>query len=226
MRWDGRPFSVGADAPGRPLLPLRGNSPSAHIGPSYSRLMHLPCNPFLYLIFCQASGGPLDGSLLAAKPLRPTLRFRFPPFPVPIPLKTTKEGAFGPPSLESPPSCSTDSAPAAGAYSVTPPPHRPVWEETGRRCLDIGAGLSPARRWFPRVGADAYIGPYERTAAASPRRGRTLAGLSLPYLPFSTLVGAAFMAARGRPQGSPLPLANNQAPASAPFGADAGANLT
>ena len=109
-----------------------------------------------------------------------------------------------PPSLESPPSCSTDSAPAAGAYSVTPPPHRPVWEETGRRCLDIGAGLSPARRWFPRVGADAYIGPYERTAAASPRRGRTLAGLSLPYLPFSTLVGAAFMAARGRPQGSPL----------------------
>ena len=122
MRWDGRPFSVGADAPGRPLLPLRGNSPSAHIGPSYSRLMHLPCNPFLYLIFCQASGGPLDGSLLAAKPLRPTLqtchwhvcftlRFRFPPFPVPIPLKTTKEGASGPPSLESPPSCSTDSAP-------------------------------------------------------------------------------------------------------------------
>ena len=74
MRWDGRPFSVGADAPGRPLLPLRGNSPSAHIGPSYSRLMHLPCNPFLYLIFCQASGGPLDGSLLAAKPLRPTLQ--------------------------------------------------------------------------------------------------------------------------------------------------------
>ena len=59
-----------------------------------------------------------------------------------------------------------------------------------------------------------------------PCRGRTLAGLSLPYLPFSTLVGAAFMAARGRPQGSPLPLANNQAPASAPFGADAGANLT
>ena len=152
--------------------------------------------------------------------------FRFPPFPAPIPLKTTKEGAFGPPSLESPPSCSTDSAPAAGAYSVTPPPHRPVWEETGRRCLDIGAGLSPTRRWFPRVGADAYIGPYERTAAASPRKGRTPAGLSLPYLPFSTLVGAAFMAARGRPQGSPLPLANNQAPASAPFGADAGANLT
>ena len=152
--------------------------------------------------------------------------FRFPPFPAPIPLKTTKEGAFGPPSLESPPRCSTDSAPAAGAYSVTPPPHRPVWEETGRRCLDIGAGLSPTRRWFPRVGADAYIGPYERTAAASPRKGRTPAGLSLPYLPFSTLVGAAFMAARGRPQGSPLPLANNQAPASAPFGADAGANLT
>ena len=90
-----RPFSVGADAPGRPLLPLRGNSPSAHIGPTYARLMHLPCNPFLYLIFCQASGGPLDGSLLAAKPLRPTLqtchwhvcftlRFRFSPFPAPI----------------------------------------------------------------------------------------------------------------------------------------------
>ncbi|BFK69317.1 hypothetical protein I3000191B1_26410 [Flavonifractor plautii] len=29
--------------------------------------------------------------------------FRFPPFPAPIPLKTTKEGASGPPSLESPP---------------------------------------------------------------------------------------------------------------------------
>ncbi len=79
MRWDGRPFSVVADAPG----PLRGNSPSAHIGPTYARLMHLPCNPFLYLISCQASGGPLDGSLLAAKPLRPTLRFRFPPLPGP-----------------------------------------------------------------------------------------------------------------------------------------------
>ena len=37
-----------------------------------------------------------------------------------------------------------------------------------------------------------------RNAPAAP------AGLSLPYLPFSTLVGAAFMAARGRPQGSPL----------------------
>ena len=59
-----------------------------------------------------------------------------------------------------------------------------------------------------------------RNAPAAP------ACLSLPYLPFSTLVGAAFMAARGRPQGAPLPLANNQAPASAPFGADAGANLT
>ena len=59
-----------------------------------------------------------------------------------------------------------------------------------------------------------------RNAPAAP------ACLSLPYLPFSTLVGAAFMAARGRPQGSPLPLANNQAPASAPNGADAGANLT
>ena len=66
--------AVGADTPGRPLLPLRGNSPSAHIGPPYARLMHLPCNPFLYLISCQASGGPLDGSLLAAKPLRPTLK--------------------------------------------------------------------------------------------------------------------------------------------------------
>ena len=65
-----------------------------------------------------------------------------------------------------------------------------------------------------------------RPQMVPPCRGRTLAGLSLPYLPFSTLVGAAFMAARGRPQGSPLPLANNQAPASAPFGADAGANLT
>ena len=161
MRWDGRPFSVGADAPGRPLLPLRGNSPSAHIGPSYSRLMHLPCNPFLYLIFCQASGGPLDGSLLAAKPLRPTLqtchwhvcftlRFRFPPFPVPIPLKTTKEGASGPPSLESPPGCPTDSAPAAGAYAVTPPPHRPVCEKTGERRWNVGAGLVPARRGFPQ----------------------------------------------------------------------------
>ena len=37
-----------------------------------------------------------------------------------------------------------------------------------------------------------------RNAPAAP------ACLSLPYLPFSTLVGAAFMAARGRPQGSPL----------------------
>ena len=37
---------VGADAPGRPLLPLWGNSPSAHIGPPYSRLKRLPCYPF------------------------------------------------------------------------------------------------------------------------------------------------------------------------------------
>ena len=133
--------------------------------------MHLPCNPFLYLIFCQASGGPLDGSLLAAKPLRPTLqtchwhvcftlRFRFPPFPVPIPLKTTKEGASGPPSLESPPSCSTGCLPAAGAYSVTSPPHRPIWEETERRCWNVGAGLVPARRWFPRIGTAAPGQPF------------------------------------------------------------------
>ena len=85
-----KPRSVGTGAPGQLLLPLRVSSPSAHIGPTYARLMHLPCNPFLYLIFCQASGGPLDGSLLAAKPLRPTLqtchwhvcftlRCRFPP---------------------------------------------------------------------------------------------------------------------------------------------------
>ena len=33
-------------------------------------------------------------------------------------------------------------------------------------------------------------------------------------------------AAEATTQGRPLPLANNQAPASAPFGADAGANLT
>ena len=45
----GRPPAMrpgGADAPGRPLLPLWGNSPSAHIGPPCARLVHLPCYPF------------------------------------------------------------------------------------------------------------------------------------------------------------------------------------
>ena len=86
--------------------------------------------------------------------------FRFPPFPVPIPLKTTKEGASRPPSLESPPSCSTGCLPAAGAYSVTSPPHRPIWEETERRCWNVGAGLVPARRWFPRIGTAAPGQPF------------------------------------------------------------------
>ena len=86
--------------------------------------------------------------------------FRFPPFPAPIPLKTTKEGASGPPSLESPPSCSTGCLPAAGAYSVTSPPHRPIWEETERRCWNVGAGLVPARRWFPRIGTAAPGQPF------------------------------------------------------------------
>ena len=152
MRWDGRPFSVGADAPGRPLLPLRGNSPSAHIGPSYSRLMHLPCNPFLYLIFCQASGGPLDGSLLAAKPLRPTLqtchwhvcftlRFRFPPFPAPIPLKTTNQGGLLPPYWMYPPEL-LDRRLSGGGGLLRNAPAAPACMRGG---WNVGAGLVPAR---------------------------------------------------------------------------------
>ena len=65
-----------------------------------------------------------------------------------------------PPSLESPPSCSTGCLPAAGAYSVTSPPHRPIWEETERRCWNVGAGLVPARRWFPRIGTAAPGQPF------------------------------------------------------------------
>ena len=105
--------------------------------------------------------GPCDGSLLAAKPLRPTLqtchwhvcftlRFRFPPFPAPIPLKTTNQGGYGPPIGCTPRSCSIGGFPAAGAYAVTPPPHRPVCEKTGERRWNVGAGLVPARRGFPQ----------------------------------------------------------------------------
>ena len=49
--------------------------------------------------------------------------FRFPPFPAPIPLKTTNQGGYGPPIGCTPRSCSIGGFPAAGAYSVTPPPH-------------------------------------------------------------------------------------------------------
>ena len=51
------PFRVGADAPGRSLSPLWGNSPSAHIGPPCAGLAHLPYDPFWYLFSCPASGG-------------------------------------------------------------------------------------------------------------------------------------------------------------------------
>ena len=142
------------------------------------------------------------------------------------PLKTAKKGELRFPLLGTSPKSFYRLLSGGGGLLRNAPAAPACMGGNRKTVLGHRSGLVPARRWFPRVGADAYIGPYERTAAASPRRGRTLAGLSLPYLPFHTLVGAAFMAARGRPQGSPLPLANNQAPASAPHGADAGANLT
>ena len=132
---------------------LWGNSPSAHIGPHCVGLAHLPYELFCICFLVLPPAGPCDGSLLAAKPLRPTLqtchwhvcftlRFRFPPFPAPIPLKTTNQGGYGPPIGCTPRSCSIGGFPAAGAYSVTPPPLRPVWKERPR---NTGVGLVPAR---------------------------------------------------------------------------------
>ena len=136
---------VGADAPGRPLLPLWGNSPSAHIGPPCARLARPPRYLFDTCFLVMPPAGPFLCGQKGAKEPAGKGGFRFPPFPAPIPLKTTKEGASGPPSLESPPSCPTDSAPAAGAYAVTPPPHRPGWGGRGDGAETQGAGLVPAR---------------------------------------------------------------------------------
>ena len=86
--------------------------------------------------------------------------FDFPPSRPPSPLKRPKRGPPGPHLWNLPPSCSTGCLPAAGAYSVTSPPHRPIWEETERRCWNVGAGLVPARRWFPRIGTAAPGQPF------------------------------------------------------------------
>ena len=66
------------------------------------------------------------------------------------PLKRPRRGNCDSPFLELPPGCSADDFPAAGAYAVTPPPHRPVCEKTGERRWNVGAGLVPARRGFPQ----------------------------------------------------------------------------
>ena len=66
------------------------------------------------------------------------------------PLKRPRRGNCDSPFLELPPGCSAGGFPAAGAYAVTPPPHRPVCEKTGERRWNVGAGLVPARRGFPQ----------------------------------------------------------------------------
>ena len=53
---------------------LWGNSPSAHIGPHCVGLAHLPYELFCICFLVLPPAGPCDGSLLAAKPLRPTLK--------------------------------------------------------------------------------------------------------------------------------------------------------
>ena len=117
---------------------LWGNSPSAHIGPHCVGLAHLPYELFCICFLVLPPAGPCDGSLLAAKPLRS----RFPPALTIHPLKRPRRGNCDSPFLELPPSRSIGSFPAAGAYSVTPPPLRPVWKERPR---NTGVGLIPAR---------------------------------------------------------------------------------
>ena len=63
------------------------------------------------------------------------------------PLKRPRRGNCDSPFLELPPSRSIGSFPAAGAYSVTPPPLRPVWKERPR---NTGVGLVPARLFRSR----------------------------------------------------------------------------
>ena len=53
---------------------LWGNSPSAHIGPHCVGLAHLPYELFCICFLVLPPAGPCDGSLPAAKPLRPTLQ--------------------------------------------------------------------------------------------------------------------------------------------------------
>ena len=61
------------------------------------------------------------------------------------PLKRPRRGNCDSPFLELPPGCSAGGFPAAGAYAVTPPPHRPVWEKIGGRCWNVGAAFMAAR---------------------------------------------------------------------------------
>ena len=52
--------------------------------------------------------------------------FDFPPSQRPSPLKRPRRGNCDSPFLEFPPGCPAGGFPAAGAYVVTPPPHRAV----------------------------------------------------------------------------------------------------
>ena len=81
---------------------------------------------------------------LQRKPPPPESRRQNSPGEVP------RRGNRDSPFLELPPGCSAGGFPAAGAYAVTPPPHRPVCEKTGERRWNVGAGLVPARRGFPQ----------------------------------------------------------------------------
>ena len=89
-----------------------------------------------------ATNVPLARLLYAAVPISPVLTIH--------PLKRPRRGNCDSPFLEFPPSCPAGGFPAAGAYAVTPPPHRPVCEKTGERRWNVGAGLVPARRGFPQ----------------------------------------------------------------------------
>ena len=132
-------------------LPLWGNSPSAHIGPPCAGLARLPWKPFLYLLSCHASGGPLSERPERGEKKKSRLSGDddFPALTI-HPLKRPRRGNCDSPFLELPPGCSTGRFSAAGAYAVTPPPHRPVCEKTGERRWNVGAGLVPARRGFPQ----------------------------------------------------------------------------
>ncbi len=131
---------------------LWGNSPSAHIGPHCVGLAHLPYELFVSVFLsclrraprwfpprgkaaaAYATNVPPARLLYAAVPISPALTIH--------PLKRPRRGNCDSPFLELPPGCSAGRFPAAGAYSVTPPPLRPVWKERPR---NTGVGLVPAR---------------------------------------------------------------------------------
>ena len=145
MRWAGCHDCLPSAQGPTPQGGLSCSSGAIHLLPTSARIvsgwrifhMNFFVSVFLSCLrrapFWTARKGP-KSRLRRGMPISPALTIH--------PLKRPRRGNCDSPFLELPPSRSIGSFPAAGAYSVTPPPLRPVWKERPR---NTGVGLVPAR---------------------------------------------------------------------------------